>query len=332
MDDQLTKNTTIYISSRTHLNLTFNLLQCGVNVFSPGGLLSVAPTDTFTVMCIRTGSILLESNGLAFRLTEQQGFFCFPDVQYNLQNLGDTTCELVWLTFTGYLVENYLIRANISRTRPVFADPDSEVVARLNRLYEASQHMPNRYCRMAAILYDTFSYLLDKNPTKNPDGGDSNTEFYAAKAVDYIERNYAKSLSVDEIATALGISRKHLYAIFNDAIKISPKQYLIYYRLEKACMRLKSTTQSVMEIAESVGYANQFYFAREFKRLVGSTPTEYRRNPDVTAIFSYRAFVPTLKEKLEDKSMDLPLDEDLISVYLPPQPAGTKRGLRDKKE
>lgn len=332
MEENFEKNTTIYISSKTHLNITFNLLQCGVNELLPGGHLSVGSSDSFTIMCINSGDALLETNSLAFKLSEKQGYFCFPDTKCSLQNLGEKNCRIVWLSFTGYLVENYLNRANISRTKPVFADSDSEVSSRLNRLYNASMKMPNRYCRMVSILYDIFSHLLEGNPTRNGDGSQSNDEFYSVKAVEYIERNYAKDLSVDEIAAALGISRKYLYSIFNNTIKIPPKQYLIYYRIEKACTRLKSTNQSVLEIAESVGYANQFYFAREFKRLVGKTPTEYRKDPSFTEIFSHRAFASTLRENNKDKSLLLPLDENLISVYLPPEPGNAAALGRLKKK
>lgn len=327
MQESLANNLTIHISSKTHLNLTFNLCQCGVNELLPGGRLSVGSSDTFTVMVVGQGAGLLETNSLAFRFAESQGLFCFPDEAYELQNLGGDPLQVTWLCFTGYLVENYLNRANIFRSKPVFADGERQVAEKMNRLYAVSQQMPNRYCKMVSIVYDIFSYLLDANPTKNLDGYVDNMAFYAAKAVDYIDRNYAKSLSVDEIAAALGISRKHLYTVFNSTLKISPKQYIIYYRTEKACARLKSTSQSIQEVAESVGYANQFYFAKEFKRLIGTTPSSYRKDPvAVNAdIFAYRSFAATLKEKLEDHSMDLPQDERLISIYLPPQPADRSR-------
>jgi AraC-like DNA-binding protein len=84
-------------------------------------------------------------------------------------------------------------------------------------------------------------------------------------------------------------------------------------------MRLRSTEQSVFEISESVGYANQFYFAKEFKRLTGLTPSEYRKSPNHSELFSYRTFVPTLQERNGDM-LGLPLEENIISVYSPPMP------------
>lgn len=322
MSGQPGKNSTIYISSKTHLNLTFNLCQCGTNELLAGGRLALEPGDTFSLMMVTRGTGLLETGGLAFKVSQGQGYFSFPDMGYELQNLAEGPLEVVWLCFTGYLVENYLNRANIFRTKPVFTDKEDIIIENFLKLYRISQKLPNRYCKMASILYQIFSDLLDMNPTKEMENYVDNSAFYAVKAVEYIELNYAKNITIDEIAAALGITRKHLYSIFNSNLKIPPKQYIIYYRIEKACKRLKATNQSVMEISESVGYANQFYFAKEFKRLTGMTPTQYRANPDVAEIFSYRSFVATLKETLEDPAMELPMMEDIASVYLPPIPVG----------
>ena len=57
---------------------------------------------------------------------------------------------------------------------------------------------------------------------------------------------------------------------------------------------LRSTQQSVQEIAEAVGYANQFYFSKEFKRIVNMRPTEYRKSSGEIEIFTWHSFEATL--------------------------------------
>ncbi len=325
MDDASIKNGTIHISSKSHLNLTFNLYQCGLSEIPPGGILSIKATDTFTLLYVNQGCALLESNSLAYKLNASGGFFSFPDLSYELKNVNDEPLVVTWLCFSGYMVENYLNRANITRTKPVFLDGEGMVAEKFARLYAAAHKLPNRYCRMVSTLYDIFSYLLDVNPTKQSDSYVDNADFFAVKAVDFIEHNYTRNISVEDIANALGISKKHLYVIFNNTLKISPKQYLIYYRIDRACMRLQLSPQSVLEISESVGYTNQFYFAKEFKRLTGMTPSEYRKNPQPRDLFSYRTFVPTLKEHFQDHSLDLPMEEVILSVHAPPLPVKKER-------
>jgi len=319
--EKITKNTTIHISSPAHLNITFNLFQCGNNELIKDGVLSLKTSNTFILLYVNEGSGLLEINNLAFKISKGQGMVAFPDGEYDLRNMGEEPLDLVWLSFTGYLVENYLNRANIYRSKPIIKDKEGVVGETLNAIYKKSLEFPNRYCPMMSMLYHIFEHLLDANPTKRSGEYVDSADFFASKAVSFIENNYSMNISVDDIANFLGISRKHLYSIFNTVLKISPKQYLIYYRIEKACMRLKSTNQSVLEIAESVGYLNQFYFSKEFKRLTNMTPTEYRKNSDLCQIFSYRSFVPTLEDGFVGTSLEVPFKENIISVSLPPQPA-----------
>jgi len=316
MDPDADKNKTIHISSKSHLNITFNLYQCGNRQVTHGSLISIEASDVFIFGYVNKGAALLECNGLAFKLNESQGFFAFPDIRYEVLSACDELLDVTWLSFSGYMIEYYLNRANIFRARPIFSDPEGVVGKKLNTIYSTSMRLPNRYCRMMSILYDIFGILLDVNPTKRDINYVDSADIFAIKAVDYIERNFAKNISVSEIAEVLGISRKHLYAIFNDILNISPKQYLIFYRMEKACMRLKTSSQSLLEIAESVGYMNQFYFSKEFKRLTGMTPSEYRKNPNLSQVFSFHRYVPKLKEKYEVDNLSLS-DEPNLTVYAP---------------
>lgn len=306
--------TSIHISSKSHLNLSFNLNQCGEGTVAADETLHIAPDDSFTLLCMDSGSAQLETSGLGFPMRAPQGFFSFPDLSYVLHNNSGESLHVTWIRFSGYSVENYLNRANITRTHPVFPDDEREVCTRMARMYQAAQKLPNRYCRMASILYDIFSLLLDRDHAKEKVDYVDDANFYAVKAAEFIERHYMQSINVDDIAKAIGVSRKHLYSVFCDTMKISPKQYLIYYRIEKAGRHLKLSTQSIQEIAESVGYSNQFYFAKEFKRLTGVTPSEYRRNPDSGDVFSYRSFAPVLQERLHSPSVDLPVGEAILSV------------------
>ena len=76
---------------------------------------------------------------------------------------------------------------------------------------------------------------------------------------------------------------------------------------------------SIQELAESVGYASPFYFAKEFQRLTGVTPSEYRKNPQVGEVFSYRTFVPALHESAKDPALFLPIEEEILNVYSEPE-------------
>lgn len=95
---------------------------------------------------------------------------------------------------------------------------------------------------------------------------------------DYIGKHYQEeSLSVTEIAGELHLSPAYLNVLFKQEMKITLKQYLSNYRLEKAKRMLEQGYDKVTEIAEKCGYANANYFAKVFREAVHMTPMEYRR-------------------------------------------------------
>ena len=94
-------------------------------------------------------------------------------------------------------------------------------------------------------------------------------------AIKYIQFNYSHDISVDDIAKAVGVSRSHLYRVFMSNVGQSPIDYLTGYRISEACSLLKNTGLSIAEIAVSVGFFDQFYFSRVFKRAKGMPPSKY---------------------------------------------------------
>jgi AraC-like DNA-binding protein len=59
-------------------------------------------------------------------------------------------------------------------------------------------------------------------------------------------------------------------------MKTTPQEFLIKYRLTKACEMLKDDSMSIREIAELTGYPNQFYFSRAFKEIYNMPPRQWR--------------------------------------------------------
>lgn len=99
------------------------------------------------------------------------------------------------------------------------------------------------------------------------------------EALRYIEANYAHSVNIQVIADHLNIERTYLYRLFKDITGVSPQEYLLDYRIRRACSLLKETDLPVSDIARSVGYGDALYFSRLFKQKKGSPPSEYRKGP-----------------------------------------------------
>ena len=96
-------------------------------------------------------------------------------------------------------------------------------------------------------------------------------------ALEFIEHHYQKEIKVSDIADYIGINRSYLTACFQKSIGVSPQQYLIQYRMEKACDLLKTTDLSINAVASEVGYADPLAFSRSFRQMHDSSPKDFRR-------------------------------------------------------
>ena len=92
----------------------------------------------------------------------------------------------------------------------------------------------------------------------------------------FIDANYAKPIRLTDLAKETNMSAGYCSSLFQKEAGMSFSQYLIQLRMRKAKELLKYRNISINQVASLVGYADLFYFSREFKRNVGVTPSEYK--------------------------------------------------------
>jgi AraC-like DNA-binding protein len=101
--------------------------------------------------------------------------------------------------------------------------------------------------------------------------------------VDYVEQNYASSISLRDVAKALGYSPAHLTYKFSSLTGTAVTAWIIKRRLCAAQELLVATTQNVSTVCEAVGFGDLCYFTRQFVRHVGVTPAQFRSANTTTA-------------------------------------------------
>lgn len=93
----------------------------------------------------------------------------------------------------------------------------------------------------------------------------------------YIEENYAKKITVEELAEVARISRSECFRCFRQFTGKTPIAYLNDYRLSRATLLLSGTDKSIVEVCLSCGFVEQSYFGSLFRRKFGCSPSEYRQ-------------------------------------------------------
>jgi AraC family transcriptional regulator len=102
------------------------------------------------------------------------------------------------------------------------------------------------------------------------------TRSQVQQAIDYIHTHLDRDLSLAEIADVVNISPTYFASLFKRAMGISPHQYVIQQRVERAQVMLTKTDLAIADIALQVGFSSQSHLTQQFKRLTGMTPKQVR--------------------------------------------------------
>lgn len=123
------------------------------------------------------------------------------------------------------------------------------------------------------MMKKTSALILDISDKVN--AKESASDQIVRKAKDYIEKNYATNISLDDVANYVFLNSSYLSRLFKQYTGENFRDYLINIRITKAIGLMRSGQNNVNEISEMCGYKSPKYFAQQFKHVTGLTPTEY---------------------------------------------------------
>lgn len=265
--------------------IDLDLYQSGLEHCKPGHIFGPCARNHYLFHYVLSGKgtlVAQSSTGKdqTFEIHAGQGFLIFPGKVNTYYADNEHPWTYAWLEFDGLRVKEALEVSMLSVDSPVYKAHTPKqrdaMVAQMKTIVLDGQKMSS----FATIghLYLFFDHLIQSTRLLSEKKSSRLADFYIKEAVSYIEQNYQKGITVEEIAGILGIDRSYFGKLFKRIMGKSPQQFLINYRLVKAAQLLKSTDQPINVIASSVGYENQLHFSRAFKAAYGLSPREWRKD------------------------------------------------------
>lgn len=98
-----------------------------------------------------------------------------------------------------------------------------------------------------------------------------------SRAIQFMEQNLDKKLTLNEIADESGYSPTYLTTLFRKQTGYSPLSYFSHLKIGKACEYLDYSKQKIKEIAFLIGYSDPYYFSKDFQKKMGLSPRQYRK-------------------------------------------------------
>lgn len=173
-------------------------------------------------------------------------------------------------------------------------NPDSDFFAAICSLIQISQKKEFGYELLAkSCLCKIWFYVLSELPATQShialDPMITQDETRVKMAIQFIEIHHADSISLDDIAGSIHISRSECCRCFKRALKVTPFEYLMKYRIFESTRILQAnpiSNISISELASMVGFNNTSYYNKLFKKYIHITPSQYKRQLIATRTIS----------------------------------------------
>lgn len=193
----------------------------------------------------------------------------------------DDPWTIFWFHFTGRRAGDYLNALRLTRRKSVFRV--KEVDAVVEAFEDCYRQVLGGYTDgELTALTTSFARLLGlcRMLQRSDNARRHHSEERVLRTLRFMRSNLSRPVTLGELAGQASLSVPHFSALFQRQMRCPPMEFLIRLRMQRACELLISSDQPAHEIAAAIGYEDPFYFSRLFRKKVGISAREYRRNAE----------------------------------------------------
>lgn len=182
-------------------------------------------------------------------------------------------------------MEQYLYNVNspIKSIRLFLADLLLQLKENINKIYNNSRvSFPSNsaiidYIEHSHYLYEIILYISEQVKSVMDSNDNSSRDSILDDILYYIDNNYQNNIKLETIAPLFGYNSAYLGKLFTKVIGENFNSYIDHRRIEHSKKLLEQQNIKVYEVSERVGYKNVDYFHKKFKKYVGISPAEYKK-------------------------------------------------------
>lgn len=206
-------------------------------------------------------------------------FFIIPaNVSHAYYSSAEKPWSIYWIHFTGKKARWFQHLSGECRT--IERGKDSRIHDRINLFGEIFRNLERGYSQeileyvnlCLRYLLGSFSHIQQFREVRTSDEDD-----VVGQSINYMLENVERKLKLEEIASVVKLSASHFSRLFQGRTGYSPIEYFIQLKVQRACRLLDNRSFSIAEVAYQLGYEDQFYFSRQFRKVMNLTPRAYRK-------------------------------------------------------
>jgi AraC-like DNA-binding protein len=206
-------------------------------------------------------------------------FFLLPATNEYIRYWADSEdpWTIYWIHFTGSSINEFNNSLNINVLKgPVHIPFNEKVLEMWENIYESLEmgYSIDNLCNTSFCLYHLIAAFIF--PDKHILSGKNESTDVINSSILHMKANLVEKLTVEDIAMKNNLSVSHFSNMFKKATGMPPIDYFIYLKMQKACQLLSIHGAKIKHVALSLGYEDQYYFSRAFKKCMGMSPQNYK--------------------------------------------------------
>ncbi|HEY4194080.1 MAG TPA: AraC family transcriptional regulator [Mucilaginibacter sp.] len=231
----------------------------------------------FQLVYIVSGSGTFETGHMEkTSVTPGTAVLLFPGTWHRYKPSNNEGWEEYRVAFNGHFAEYLMSQSCFSYDKSVLRlGFDPEFLNVFIRLIDTIKYKANAFAQMASCL--TIQLLGLACSASMPEERLLNHKEYLINNIRYrIHKQWAEDTTMEDIADQHHVSYIWFRKAFKEVVGISPGQYQLNLKIEKACQMLKETNLTITEIVFLTGFVSKHHFSRIFKKKMNLPPSEYR--------------------------------------------------------
>ena len=229
--------------------------------------------DQYILIYCTEGKGIIEVGDQIYRL-EKSDAFCIPrTVRHKYYADEKEPWSILWVHFKGDntnyfpLEERKIVHINSRHS-------DNRMMVLFNLLFRVLE----RNYTIGNFIYisQVLSLILSEIYFREKVDESSVRDRHVTMVIRYMYQHLRENLTLEEISEEVQLSKSYLNAVFKAQTGKSPVEFFIHLKMQEACKLLKSTDYYIYEVSSELGYTDQYYFSRIFKKVVGVSPKDYK--------------------------------------------------------
>jgi len=229
------------------------------------------------IYCIE-GKGEISIGGTTFVLPADHYFIIPAGVPHAYRSDEQNPWSIYWIHFTG--AKSSLFTRFSAQSISIDRGKNSRINDRLDLFSEIFRNLERGFSLetleyvnlclphlLASFIHLGQFRLIKESGEKDP----------VVQSINFMLESLPKKLKLEEIATETGLSASHFSRLFLNKTGHSPIDYFIQLKIQRACRLLDNSDWMIADVAREMGFDDQFYFSRVFRKVMAMSPAEYRK-------------------------------------------------------